>query len=135
MITPAEVAGALERYQGAGFRYGVLDCCLFVANVLRDLVGKDYAAPWRDRYSTEFGARRIVATHNGLAGLAGTVFGKMKPIWAARPGSPVMLNPGMVEQDCIGEALGIFDGDQIVYLTDGGLQKAPITAGTGCWHV
>jgi hypothetical protein len=126
---------ALAKYQGAEFRYGVLDCGLFVANVLKDVMGKDFANPWRGQYDSEIGALRLVLEHKDLAGLATAAFGPKKPIWTARPGSPVLLNSQSVDQDSIGQALGIFDGDQVYYLTAKGLGRAPILSGVVCWHV
>ncbi len=130
-----ELADVLTKYHDAEFRYGALDCGLFVASVLRDWTGKDFGKPWRGRYCSEFGARRMVAEHKDMAGLASAAFGPMKPIWTARPGSPVLLNPEMVKDDSIGEALGIFDGSQVHCLTDKGLMSVPILAGRACWHV
>lgn len=125
----------LAGYREAEFRYGVLDCCLFVVNVLREWKGVDYGKAWRGRYTNEFGAARIVHESGGMAGLGCALFGEIHPFWAAREGSPVLLNRNCVEADLVGESLGIFDGDVIHCLTDQGLIQAPITAAMGCWHV
>ena len=38
------------------FEWGTFDCCLFAANAVREMTGKDFAAPFRDKYTTEKGA-------------------------------------------------------------------------------
>ena len=125
----------LDKYKSACFEYGTLDCCLFVADVIKDMTGIDYAAQWRGRYRSEFGALRMIAEHKDMRGIACTAFGKMHPVWAVKKGDPVLLNPQLVEHDSIHEGLGIFDGDQIVYMAEKGQMKAPVLAGVGCWHV
>jgi len=125
----------LEKYETVEFAWGEMDCCLFVADVIRDMTGHDYAASWRGRYGSETGALRMIAEYGSLVALASSVFGEIKPFWAVRAGDPVLLSRGVVEQDRINQALGIFDGDQIAYLTDCGLDRAPVTAAVGCWHV
>jgi len=37
----------------APFEWGTFDCCLFAANAVREMTGKDFAAPFRDKYTTE----------------------------------------------------------------------------------
>ncbi len=129
-----DVLDVLKNYQDAEFSYGRLDCCLFVANVIRELTGKDPAAPWRGSYKSELEALMILAEYGGLAALAGAVFGRLRPAWEVTPGDPVLLDPVILESDSINAGLGIFDGDQVVYLTDQGLARASILAARGCWH-
>lgn len=130
-----DVNAALQKYADAEFSYGRLDCCLFVANVIQDVTGIDYAEKWRGRYSTELGALRVIAEYGSLVALASSAFGQLKPFWSAKKGDPVLLSQAIVEQDGVGEALGVFDGDVIVYLTESGLAEAPISAARGCWNV
>ena len=125
----------LDKYKASEFKYGTLDCCLFVANVIKDMTGIDYAVQWRGRYRSEFGALRMIAEHKDMHGIACAAFGKMRPVWSVRKGDPVLLNPELVEHDTIHEGLGIFDGDKIFYMAEIGLMDAPILAGRGCWHV
>lgn len=125
----------LAKYKSADFEYGTLDCCLFVADVILQRTGIDYATQWRGRYRSEFGALRMIAEHRDMHGIACAAFGNMHPIWAVKKGDPVLLNPEMVEHDSIHEGLGVFDGDKIVYMAEVGLMDAPVLAGIGCWHV
>lgn len=132
MITLAE---SLRKFENAKFEYGVLDCCLFVADVLRDTTGKDYAQKYRGQYTGEFGAIKTIMKHGSFINLMCSVLGDPRPFWVVRPGDPVLLRPETVVQDAIGNGIGIFDGDQIVYLTECGLARAPLSAARGCWNV
>jgi hypothetical protein len=125
----------LSRYEDACFEWGRLDCCLFVADVLLLLTGRDYAAPWRGTYDSEFGAKRLVIKYGGLGGLAAEAFGDIRLPEEARDGDPVLFTGKFIERDSIGGALGIAHGGQIVYLTQRGLDRAPLTAAVGCWNV
>jgi len=126
---------ALVKYKNAEFNYGDIDCCLFVANVLRDTTGKDFAAPWRNFYKNEFGALRIIAGHGSLMALACSAFGRIHPIAEARSGDPVLIGPPLVARDSIAQGLGICNGTSVSYLTEDGLADASILLGLGCWHV
>lgn len=125
----------LARYKDAEFRYGKLDCCLFVADVIKQLTGKDFAEPWRGKYTTEAGARRMIAEHGNMAGIASSAFGEMLPMSNVRDGSPVLIGPPFVEHDSISEALGICHQSRIYYLTEKGLASVSLLFGRGCWSV
>lgn len=126
---------AIRQYENSHFEYGKLDCCLFVCNVIRDVTGKDYAAPWRDTYNSEFSALMLIKRHQNLVGILSAAFGKIRPIWSVKAGSPVLINTDCMEQDSIGAGVGIYDGNDIVAMTDKGLIRMPITTGRGCWNV
>lgn len=125
----------LARFEDAQFEWGRLDCCLFVADVLLELTGKDYAAPWRGSYTSEFGARRLLVKYGGLDGLAREAFGEMRPAFEARDGDPVLFGGKLVERDSIGHALGVAHRGEIVYLTAKGLARAPLSAALGSYRV
>lgn len=126
---------ALDKYRHAEFAWGEMDCCLFVANVLRDLYGRDYAEPWRGSYDSERGALRLISRHGGVQGLATEAFGPMRGMVNARRGSVALVGPPWADPDAIGELLGIVDGGGIVCLTDKGFIRVPMSAGLGCWTV
>jgi hypothetical protein len=62
----ALVAGARAR----PFAWGSHDCCLWAADAVQALTGRDPAAQWRGTYSSELGAFRIVFTLGGLPAIA-----------------------------------------------------------------
>lgn len=127
----------LKKFENVEFQYGKLDCFSFVCSVIKELTGRDYAAPFRERYDSEISAIRLVRSYGSFIEAASAAFGgEMKPFWMVREGDPVLLRDEWVVQDGIAAAFGIFDGDQVVYLCeDDGLAYAPITAAKGCWNV
>jgi hypothetical protein len=56
---------AVAARRGLAFQWGVNDCCLFACDVIRDAGGVDYAAPFRNRYSTALGAARALRRFAG----------------------------------------------------------------------
>lgn len=125
----ADLPKILARYQDAEFKWGELDCCLFAADVLKELHGVDYAATWRGRYSSCFGALRMIARHGSLAGLVSSVFGNMQPPLLARRGDLVIA--AMPE----GDAVGIADGNEAAFMSDKGLVRVPLKLCKGSWSV
>lgn len=125
----------LSKYQDAVFKYGTLDCCLFVCDVIKDQTGKDLAARWRNSYHSETGALRLIARAGSLENLLCQAFGEMKPIWSVKPGNPVLIDPSCFESDSIHAGIGIFDGRKIIALTERGIIELPVLAGRRCWNV
>lgn len=125
----AELPRILSGYENAEFEWGKLDCCLFAADVLQKLHGVDYAEQWRGKYSSYFGAVRMIAPHGSLAGLVSSVFGEMQPPLLARRGDLVIA--AMPE----GDAVGIADGTGAMFMAAKGLVRVPIKMCRGCWRV
>lgn len=108
---------------------------MFVADFLKASTGRDYAARWRGTYSTKLGAMRLLRRYGGMVGLASAAFGDPVPRLHARRGDPVLVGGPYIEQDGIGEALGICDGPEAVCLTENGLVRVPMTEAKAAWHV
>ena len=43
----------LDKYEREPFIWGINDCCVFAANIQKELIGIDYAEKFRGTYSTE----------------------------------------------------------------------------------
>lgn len=126
----------VQRYACLPFQWGVLDCCMFSFNVLRDLTDHDYAADFRGSYRGPVSARRIVRRHGGFVPLISQVVGSdIRPIWGARPGDLILLRESAIERDKVGAAVGIYDGQELISLTECGVDRGPVMHGRGCWHV
>ena len=59
------VVDFIDRYRYREFKYGVTDCCLFVADYVHELTGVDHAAQWRGTYNTPEGAKSIIDENGG----------------------------------------------------------------------
>lgn len=59
----------IEKYSNLPFQWGVNDCCLFSANIIRDWKGIDYAAPLRDTYNDKYTAYKSLEEVCGSSNL------------------------------------------------------------------
>jgi hypothetical protein len=72
---PSRLAALVAAARARPFEWGTHDCCLWAADAVQALTGRDPAAKWRGTYSTEVGAFRVVLALGGLpviAALGGT---------------------------------------------------------------
>jgi len=77
------------------FKFGGCDCTLWVADWVRQRLGTDPAAPWRGRYRTRLGWRRLIAGRSltEVAGHALRVAGAREiDVQDAMPGDVGMID-------------------------------------------
>lgn len=121
----------LRGINGRAIRPGQHDCCLFGAGAIEAQTGVDIAAPWRGRYTTFAGGRRILrkagyADHIDL--IAQTL--PEAHVSAALPGDIAILPT----ED--GDAVGVVQGAAVYVLTlSGRLGFAPMTPVTHLFTV
>lgn len=63
------VCAAMESACANVMQWGVDDCALWFAGIVRDALGYDPAEFYRNRYYSRFGAMRLMAANGGLAGM------------------------------------------------------------------
>lgn len=93
---------------GSPFAWGSNDCCMFAADAVLAITGRDPAEDLRGTYSDERGARRLIQANGGLTSIA-----------AARSGPEVAVAHARV-------------GDVVLGVTDG-RESLGICTGRG-WH-
>lgn len=64
-----DLSAFLHEAAGKSISWGEWDCLMFVAAWVRDRRGDDPAQPWRGRYSSEFGAARMMLEQGGMVPL------------------------------------------------------------------
>lgn len=64
---------AFRKFGHIEFNYGCMDCCVFVAQVLKEVTGKDYMEQFN--YSNQREAHKIIAQHGGFLPLVESVLG------------------------------------------------------------
>ncbi|MBU2979001.1 hypothetical protein [Alteromonas sp. C1M14] len=76
------------------FIWGENDCCLFAANALLAQTGYDYAAQYRNRYTTRLGAARVLVNdgHSDLVDVLTSALGDPVPRLMARRGDVVLVD-------------------------------------------
>jgi len=122
----AELPEILEKYRALPFEWGTMDCCIFAANVVRDLTGVDVAEDLRGTYNTKFGAAKVILPYGDLQGLLVERFGVPRPAVLARRGDFVL---GPVPEP----ALGVCTGNRAVFKSDGGLVALPLARCYRSW--
>jgi len=74
---------AIEAARGTPFAYGTHDCCVFAADCIEAVTGRDIAAAWRGRYDTWSGGLKLAKARN-LPQLATRFFAEVHPAFAHR---------------------------------------------------
>lgn len=116
----------IQKYRNNKFKWGEFDCALFVANVLYDLYGVDYAGQLRGTYDTEIGSHRALKQWGGLTGFLDQTFHPIDINYAQR-GDIVMVPP---------RSVGICTGRRVACVTErDGIAYIPMRQGVSAWRV
>ena len=116
----------LARVRAEPFRWGYHDCCMFAANLYRDVYRIDLAKGIRGKYRSPDGAERVIAEHGGLWKL---INDRTKAAGMVRV-SPLQAQTGAIvlnKWKPTGWTVGIFDGRQALFISAGGLRGIPIS--------
>lgn len=113
--------------------WGKTDCIMSVADYVRDVTGRDIAAPWRGSYDTQEGAQEIVAQYGGVHCLFqyGMALARFAPCDALSVGCPVVFETGN------GAIAGIWTGRRILARLERGAMELPkqIAPIKGAWVI
>lgn len=64
----AAIMRAIDKWCSEPFQWGRNDCLLSLADIIKDALGYDPAADFRNRYTTRRGAARVAKAHGGFRG-------------------------------------------------------------------
>lgn len=112
------------------FAPGTHDCALFAAGAVQAMTGRDPAAPYRGRYQTLRGGKRILR-QAGFADhidLVVCTFAEVHTSRAAPGDLAVVPTPE-------GDALGLVQGEAVYVLSPRGIGMLPMTAATRAYRV
>jgi hypothetical protein len=128
---PERLAAVIEAAQQRPFAWGRHDCCLFAADVVLELTGQDFAAPFRGRYATALGSKRALSRYGQgtIARTVETLLGEGIAPLAARRGDVVLADTEM------GPALGVCVGAVALFAAPKGLAARDLTACRLAWRV
>lgn len=113
------------------FVWGEFDCCLFAADAVLLITGRDYAEPFRGRYTTKIGAARALKNYGG---------GSIEATLEQQLGHPYIgigYKRGdvcLVETDQ-GDAAGIFYSGAVWTTSERGLTALPPSAIKKYWRI
>jgi len=134
----ARASAYIERVAAQPFRYGSLDCGLFVAGAIEALTGVDVAAPLRGQYTNRAEAFAAIAalcgspTMEAVGGHLARVHGIPEVgILSAQRGDPVQIRRGRRS------SLGIvaMHGTEILTPYRAGLLRLPLNCASRAWHI
>ena len=124
----SSLAELVAQRMAAPFEWGVNDCCIFAADAVRAMTGRDPAAD-AHCYSTALEAAQVVRKLGGLAEIAATrAGGEEVPPLMARVGDVVL---GKLDREC----LGICTGETWHAPSACGLVAAPMSTALRAWRV
>lgn len=113
------------------FEWGVNDCCIFAADWVRLVTGRDHAADLRGVYRTASGAKLVMRAHGGPSRIATEALGIPLPTVAtAQRGDVVLFESGN------GPALGICAGEKFAAVRPvGGVGYFSMRHAVTAWRV
>lgn len=119
------------KYANKPFEYGVVDCCLFAADVAKNLTGVDYTKNFKHKNLKE--AVKHLKKYGGLEGLVTHILGQEPTgVEVLQVGDPVLLQlPGM------DLSLGIYMDSHAISKTEQGTLQVPpqfILRGWALWQ-
>ncbi|GAB5378959.1 MAG: hypothetical protein Alis3KO_01060 [Aliiglaciecola sp.] len=126
---------ALNQYirenQHREFAWGTFDCCMFACDAVLALTDIDPAPQYRNQYTTQFGATRMLLDHadGTLEGAFKQVFGPFKSRLNACRGDIVLI-----EQDNE-KLVGIVNGVSVWTVGKLGLVNVSFSQVLGAWDV
>ncbi len=117
------------------FEWGANDCALLACDLVVAATGRDYAAPFRDRYRTASGAARTLRRFAG-AGLEAAVE-KITQDNRLKEVPPLMAQRGdfILLDQTAGPALGVCLGETLVAAGPDGAVTLPLKRARRAWRV
>jgi cell wall-associated NlpC family hydrolase len=120
------------------FRYGEMDCSLFVFDAVHAMTGTDLAAPYRGRYHSRKQALALAKQHTGKASLRALLTAVLDPLPAvpvllAQRGDIVLVRRGKHD---VSIAIVSLDGRTILAASNTeGFVRLPLALGIRAWRV
>jgi hypothetical protein len=124
------LAAEIVRARDMAFAWGVHDCVTWACQVRRALTGEDAALPWRGRYSTEAGARRVMRRLGWLSiedGVRAVLGEPLAFVSLAQRGDVVLAGEDV--------ALGVVAGRDALFVAPSGLTQRPLRSCRLAWRV
>ena len=109
------------------FEWGRVDCCLWPADAVRAMTGKDIASDFRGKYKTARKAASLLAKAGGLEGLGERAGARIAPLCAG------VGDVGVVQAER--EVGAVCAGQVWLIASTNGLAPMELRAGLMAWRV
>jgi len=119
------LAARIKAAGGQSFEWGMFDCCIFAADCVQDITGKDLMAEMRGKYTSELGAAKLIKKVGGLPAYLTKTLGHEIRFEQAKRGDVVMF----------GDVVGVCVGAQFVAPMKAGLYFCPMANVSSAWGV
>lgn len=120
--------GVIDSHIHGEFSYGTRDCCTFVARVVDAMTDSKLADQIATLYTDEASAKSLIDQYGGLSSAVSHFLGDPETDKPIR-GDVVLFDGGD------GEAVGIWDGKQIVSVGESRLRVVHERKFIAVWHV
>jgi hypothetical protein len=121
------------------FAWGSWDCCLYAANAILAITGKDIADDFRDKYTDEASAFALIKTVTGGTTVADAAAYCAKKHGLVEHAHPLMAKRGdlVVIQNGPNLIAGVvhLNGRDVVSVSDHGAVRLPITQVKRSWSI
>ena len=124
----ARMFDVIDAHIHKDFAFGSADCSLFVARVVDAMTDSTYEQQLGESYQDERTAIRLIAEQGGMQAAVSAFLG---PIAEGRP----MRGDVMLFDGGEGDAVGIWDGKDIVAMGETGLRRVPRSEMKAFWAV
>lgn len=113
----AIAAKGIEEKRDSKFVWGENDCCLAVADIVKDFSNVDIAEKFRGRYTTAIGSVRVLNRCGG-GSIASAVSQTLKEVELAL----VSRGDVVLIETYVGDSLGLYFGSRVWAMTEEGLR-------------
>ena len=124
-------AGLVEEARLRPFAWGVHDCCLWGADVVRSITGRDPGAQWRGTYSDALSAGRLLRRLGGIEAVA-AMGGRAIPVAFAAAGDVGLVQANAEDGS---HSIGACTGTGWLVVGESGLLHFPIDSAVSAWRV
>ena len=125
----AILADHIQSSVGKPFIWGERDCCLWVADIVNDMTGVDYAAEFRGKYHSKSEAIKLLSSKYGsLQEYLDVLFDEVRLTYAKRGDVVVSKFDGM-------HALGIVVDSRAAFTAATGLAYIPVLDCIRAWSI
>lgn len=115
--------------RNAPFVWGSHDCCLWAADAVQSITGRDFAKPFRGTYDSALTALQVLDEHGGVEAIATKALGEPCEIGQLAVGDVVcVLNTGR-------KSLAVWQGQFVLAVGQFRLESLPMSEVVTAWKV